>query len=111
MLPGYTRGHVKSALLDIFSNGVLADGKLGFFHPDNLTFGQSIRLSNLVATAQAVTGVESITVTKLERLFEGSNMELENGILPISPVEIPRLDNDPSFPENGRLELKMRGGR
>ncbi|MCI0698641.1 putative baseplate assembly protein [candidate division KSB1 bacterium] len=111
VLPGYTRGHVKSALLEVFSSGLRSDGSPGFFHPDKLTFGQSIRLSRLIAVAQAVKGVESVQVTKLERLFEGPNKELDNGILPIHPFEIARLDNDPSFPENGRLELTVRGGR
>ena len=27
------------------------------------------------------------------------------------PLEIPRLDNDPRFPGNGRLKLDLRGGR
>ena len=56
ILPNHHRGQVKIDLLDLFSNRVLPDGKLGFFHPDNLTFGGSIRLSNLVAAAQAVPG-------------------------------------------------------
>ncbi len=111
VLPGYARGHVKAALLDVFSDETLPDGRRGFFHPDHLTFGQGIRLSKLIATAQAVTGVESVSVTKLERLFKGPNQELENGILPLSVLEIARLDNDPSFPENGRLELTVLGGR
>jgi hypothetical protein len=109
--PNYLRGHVKAALLDLFSNRVLPGGKLGFFHPDNLTFGVSIAASKLIAAAQAVTGVQSVSVTKLQRLFEGPNHELANGILPIGPLEIARLDNDPSFPENGKLTLIMGGGR
>jgi len=111
VLPGYLRGHIKQALLEVFSDEFLPDGSKGFFHPDNLTFGQGIRLSKLVAAAQAVPGVESVSVTKLERLFQGPNQEIENGILPLSLLEIARLDNDPSFPENGRLELDVRGGR
>lgn len=113
VLPGYTRGHVKAALLEIFSDEVLPDGpvKRGFFHPDHFTFGQGIRLSRLVSAAQTVTGVESVVVTRLERLFKGPNQELETGILPLSLLEIARLDNDPSFPENGRLEFDIRGGR
>lgn len=110
-LPGYLRGHVKEALLQTFSNGVLPDGRLGFFHPDNLSFNQPIRLSNLIATAQAVPGVESVDIKNLERQFEGDNGELDNGILMIGPLEIARLDNDPRVPENGRFELKVRGGR
>ena len=111
VLPNYLRGHIKAALLVLLSNRLLPDGQQGFFHPDNLTFGEGIYLSKLVAAAQAVAGVESVTVTKLERLFEGPNQELANGILPLGPLEIARLDNDRSFPENGKLVLDIRGGR
>ena len=111
VLPGYLRGHVKAALLDVFSNRMLPDGRLGFFHPDNLTFGEGIYLSKLVALAHAVTGVESVKVNKLQRLYEPSNGEIENGVLPLGPLEIARVDNDPSLPENGRLTLDVRGGR
>lgn len=109
--PDYLRGHVKAALLDAFSNRILADGRRGFFHPDNLTFGTGIALSQLVATAQAIPGVESVTVTRLHRLNEGDNGELESGILPLDFLQVARLDNDPSFPENGKFQLDMRGGR
>lgn len=111
VLPDYIRGHVEAELIDIFSNRVLADGRLGFFHPDRLTFGEGVYLSRLVAEAQAVSGVESVIVTKLERLFESPNHEIEKGVLPLDPLEIARLDNDPNFPENGQLTLKVHGGR
>ena len=38
-------------------------------------------------------------------------MRSKTELLPLSPFEIARLDNDPSFPENGKLTLDMRGGR
>ncbi|WP_448265586.1 putative baseplate assembly protein [Nostoc sp. DSM 114159] len=107
----YLRGHVKAALLDIFSNRILADGRRGFFHPDNLTFGQGIALSQIVAQAYSVPGVESVSITKLERLFAGDNHEIEAGFLPIGSSEIARLDNNPNFPENGKFTLDLRGGR
>jgi predicted phage baseplate assembly protein len=56
-LPGYLRAHVKAALLDVFSNRVLPGGQLGFFQPDNLTFGEGVFLSQIIAKAQAVAGV------------------------------------------------------
>jgi len=68
-------------------------------------------LSQLIAIAQATPGVESVQLTRLQRLNERSNQELENGTLPLGPFEIARLDNDPDFPENGKLTLDMRGGR
>jgi hypothetical protein len=109
--PNFLRGHVKAALLSRLGNRRQQNGQPGFFHPDNLTFGEGIYLSKLVAAAQAVPGVASVAVRKFERLYEGPNGELEAAILPFGPLEIGRLDNDPSFPENGRLKLIMEGGR
>ena len=109
--PDYLRGHVKAVLLDLFSNRILPNGQRGFFHPDNLTFGTGIPLSKLVAIAQAVPGVQSATVTKLQQFIEASNGEIERGILPLNPLEVARLDNDPNFPEHGRFVLDIRGGR
>ena len=111
VLPDFLRGHVKAALLGLFNNRALSDGRRGFFHPDELSFGDSILLSKLIAAAQGVPGVESVTVTRLERLFEEPNHEIENGVLPLGPLEVARLDNDPNLPENGVLKLEMRGGR
>lgn len=109
--PHFLRGHVQSALLDVFSSRIRRTGGKGFFHPDNLSFGEGIYLSQLVAAAQRVEGVESVVVSKLERCFIGPNQEKDNGILPLGPFEVARLDNDPSFPENGKFTLDMRGGR
>lgn len=111
VLPNYLKGHVKAELLQIFSNRQLADGRLGLFHVDQLTFGDDIHLSTLVAEAQKIQGVESVQVVKMQRLYEPVNSEIENGVLALGPLEIARLDNDPSFPENGRIRFDMRGGR
>ncbi len=111
VLPRYLRGHVEAALRQVLGSRRLPDGRIGFFHPDNLTFGADIYLSRLVATAQAVQGVESAEVTVLQRLHGPVGRELEEGVLRLSPLEVPQLDNDPNFPENGRLELTVEGGR
>jgi hypothetical protein len=109
--PHYLRGHVKAALLDLFSSRALSDGSQGLFHPDRLSFGEGVNLSYLVAAAQAVTGVESVEVKRLERLYEGPNGEIEAGVLPLGSLEVAQLDNDPSFPEHGKLTLTVEGGR
>jgi hypothetical protein len=109
--PHYLRGHVKAALLDVFSNRVLPDGQRGLFHPDKLTFGQGLYLSQLIAAAQAVPGVEGVTVDKFQRLGEESGQALKDGVLRLGPLEVPRLDNDPSLPSSGQLQLHVRGGR
>jgi predicted phage baseplate assembly protein len=109
--PDYQPAHIKAALLERFSNRRLAGGRRGFFHVDELTFGEGVRLSRIVAAAQAVTGVTSVRVSRLQRLFEGPNRAIENGILPLAANEVARLDNDPSFPEHGKLVIDVRGGR
>ena len=111
VLPGYVRAHVEAALSDSFSNRAVPGGRRGVFHPDNLSFGDNIYVSKLIAAAQCVAGVESVAVTRLERRFAGPDREIENGVLPIGPLEVARLDNDPVFPENGRLVLTLRGGQ
>jgi hypothetical protein len=109
--PEYLRGHVKAALQDLFSNRRLPNGQLGLFHPDNLTFGDDIYLSKLVAAAQGVPGVENVVVNRLERLYEGRRQEIEEGVLHLGPLEVARVSSDPSLPEHGKLQLTMRGGR
>ncbi|MBP1468338.1 hypothetical protein EYB53_021685 [Candidatus Chloroploca sp. M-50] len=109
--PDYLRGHVRAALLAALSARDLADGRRGFFHPDRLTFGEGIALSALVAAVQVVQGVAYVTVTRLRRRYDGTDVALREGLLALRPDEVARLDNDPIRPENGVLKLTMRGGR
>jgi predicted phage baseplate assembly protein len=102
--PNYLRAHVEAALRGVF-------GTAGYFHPDNLTFGEGVHLSSLVAAAQAVAGVESVRVTRLQRQFEGPDGELESGTLQLGPLEVALLENDRSFPDRGTLTLTLEGGR
>ncbi len=111
LLPDFVRGHVKAELLGVLGNRDLPDGRRGFFHPDNLTLGQGVALSPLVAAAQAVTGVRNVVVHRFQRLGRRPNREIANGFLPIGPLEVVRLDDDPRLPGNGRLALDLRGGR
>ena len=107
---GFLSGHIKAEMFDLFGNAALPGGRLGFFHPDRLTFGTSIKVSSLVALAQSVTGVENVIVTRLQRYRQPGSRELADGILKLGPTEIARLDNNPNFPENGRIAFKMVGG-
>lgn len=111
VVPTYFCSDVRRALLAVLGNRVLPDGRLGAFHPDRFTFGQPVLLSDIVALAQAVPGVSAVTVTKLRRLGAPETDGRPAGALTMADLEIARLDNDPSFPENGRLDLTLRGGR
>ena len=111
VLPGYLQAQVRAELADRFSDRDLPGGGKGFFHPDKLTFGGGIRLSQLVAEARSAEGVESVTVDRLERHGEGDAGERDRGILALGPLEVARVDSDPNLPEHGSVRLTMRGGR
>jgi hypothetical protein len=120
VLPDYARGAVKAELLKVFGNRRLADGSLGFFHPDNLTFGDGVYVSRLIAAAKGVAGVDTVRLLKLVRLGESASPSLtsasgapqvpSNGVLAMAAMEIAQCDNDANFPENGKLEFLLWGG-
>ncbi|NGO44293.1 putative baseplate assembly protein [Streptomyces ureilyticus] len=109
--PGHQHGQILAELYRVLGSGRLPGGRLGFFHPDALTFGEPVRLSRLVAVAAAVPGVESVHVTRLRRLFHEDRGEREDGVLRLGPLEIATCDNDPDRPENGLLAISLGGAR
>lgn len=109
--PGYFRAAVRAALHDVFSTGRRSNGQPGVFHPDNFSFGQPVYLSPLYAAAQAVPGVASVHVTVFQRQGQPSEAALTAGRLDLDRLEIARLDNDPNFPERGRFQLEIGGGK
>ncbi|NBD09002.1 MULTISPECIES: putative baseplate assembly protein [Corallococcus] len=115
--PGYLAANVKAALLEVFSTREQPGGLRGFFHPDNFTFGQPVYLSQLVATAMKVPGVAWVETEdapgkpqRFRRWGQVPRDEWKNGLIEMERLEIARLDNDPSQPENGKLDFFMQGG-
>ena len=111
VLPEHFRSDVKAALLEVFSNRTLPDGRRGLFHPDNFTFGQPVHLSRLYEAAQGVEGVDRAEISVFGRQGVTDDRALQEGKLSLHRLEIARLDNDPNFPENGVLRLRMEGGK
>jgi hypothetical protein len=107
---GHFRGDVLEAVYDALSNRRLPDGSTGFFHPSRFVFGRAVYLSQIYAAVEAVEGVDSALVLVFKRYWAVANQELENGVIAMAPWEIPRLDNDPNFRENGVLRLTAVGG-
>lgn len=109
--PDYFRGDIRAALLEVFSNRFLADGRIGAFFPDFFTFGQTVYLSTIYAAAQAVAGVASVQITAFQRQGRKETSGLAAGVLKMDRLEIARLDNDPNFAERGLFKLELGGGR
>jgi hypothetical protein len=88
----------------------LLDGRVGFFHPDQWTFGQPVYLSHLYERAMTVAGVDAVSIDTFKRWARAAATELEDGVLTMGAQEIARLDNDRSLRENGLIDFTMDGG-
>lgn len=108
--PGRLRAEVLAGLYDRLGSGVRADGRLGFFHPDAFSFGTPLYLSALLAAAMEVDGVASVAAVDFRRWARSAAGELAAGVIVPGDLEVLRLTNDPSFPEDGRLGIDLVGG-
>jgi hypothetical protein len=111
VLPEYFRADILQAVDRVLSVDVLPDGRLGFFHPDNFSFGEPVYLSRIIAAAQAVEGVEAVRPEVFQRFVNPLPTSLDDGIIPIGGLEIAQLANNPNFRERGRLTLRAEGGK
>ncbi len=105
--PDFRVPDVRGAVEDRLSANLRADGTRGFFHPDNLTFGAPIYLSQIIAEVRAVPGVIDVQVEKFRKWRSADTLALQNGVLAVDAAEIPVLMNDPNHPERGVLTLHM----
>jgi len=101
---------VQHSLNARFSNRILPDGSVGFFHPDQFTFGQKLLLTSIVEAAQSVPGVASAAPLCFER-WDGHQNGLRNGEIEAGKTEILRVDNDPAAPQRGQIQFKLEGGQ
>nr|MBF0681170.1 putative baseplate assembly protein [Pseudomonas sp.] len=111
ILPGHFPADVSQAVLARLGSGRDQRGRSGFFHPDFYSFGDGLALSRLLATVHDVPGVASVDVLRFQRWGKTANHEIEHGRIDAAPLEVLRLDNDPNFPENGRLVVTVKKAR
>lgn len=109
--PGHLKSTVREDLLQALGDRRMIDGRVGFFYPDNFTFGQPVYLSELIAAAMAVHGVASVEAQAFQRLGRERGNELETGRIDMDRLEIAQCRNDPAAPQLGRIELRFTGGR
>jgi hypothetical protein len=107
-----------------FSDGYTADGRPGFFHPDEWTFGQTLHASQIIGRALEVTGVERVLSVSMRRFNAGLGMS--TSVITLLPHELPDnlvdaievesdevilVANDPDHLERGRILFDISGGR
>ncbi|WP_299621892.1 putative baseplate assembly protein [Pelagibius sp.] len=108
--PDVFNADVREALIDRFSSGRRRDGQLGFFHPDNMTFGKALYLSEILAAAMEVDGVVSVEIGHLRPWGQEGVSYLPAGIVEPGQGEVLRLENNPSLPEHGVFDCEVQGG-
>ncbi|MBK6958418.1 MAG: putative baseplate assembly protein [Nitrosomonas sp.] len=112
----YSRSDVERAIREVLSNRRLADGTLGFFHPDQLEFDTDIKASRIVKAVQNLEGVLHVEINEFRRQDiapnkpSSSESSLANNFIIIQRGEFAQLDNNQNFPENGTLTIDIRGG-
>jgi hypothetical protein len=114
--PDFWPEDVHQVLEQEFSDGYTPDGRTGFFHPDNWTFGQRPHKSELAGRIHQVRGVEhviNIAWSRFNAPTPGLYPDPETGPeeLFIGPDEIVEVHNDPDHLSRGFIRFFPQGGR
>lgn len=109
--PDHFRSEVRREILEVLGTGRSSGSKLGHFHPDNLSFGESLYLSPIYAAVMAVEGVTSVKATRFRRRGTTTTTPLKDGVIELGRLEIAQLENSPNFPERGSITIEMGGGK
>lgn len=102
---GWARHELREVILAALRPG--ADLRRGYFHPDRLSFDDDLALSDLLAEVQRVPGVRSVVASRFRRRDRPGAAVVPRILL--GPTEVPRLDADPNYPENGTLIVRVVG--
>nr|WP_255550757.1 baseplate J/gp47 family protein [Granulicella sp. dw_53] len=109
--PTHFRSEVSDALMHLFITGDQCSGQSGLLNSQHFTFGETIYASPLIAAAQAVEGVTSVTLATFSRMDDPSIDGTSTGFLVMRRLEIARCDNDPNRLDHGLFALAMDGGK
>lgn len=108
---GYFARLVREAVERALGKGTIESGAPAFFSPQRFGFGDAVYLSDLYAAVMAVEGVASVQVTRFKQLGDRFPDREADGVIPVGPLAIARLDNDPAHPELGVVFVRTCGGK
>ncbi len=104
-------GDVQAAVLAALRPGLLPDGTTGFFDHSRWSFGRALESSALVAAVQRVAGVLGVTAINYRQRGLQPGMVALPETLSFPADQILRVDDDPSVPEAGSLQVMVQGGK
>ena len=94
-----------------FSDDWTADGRRGFFHPDEWEFGQTLHQSAIEGRLHAIAGIEHVVSIRMKRFTSPLPAVANIAQLEMGFDEIVLLANDPDHLERGLIRFEIRGGR
>jgi len=108
--PASYAGDVKKLVLEALFGHRGVRARLGFFSPDNWTFGNPLERAKLEAVIQSVPGVQAVEEIYIRRRGWFAWRLFDELVYRVAPDVIIRVENDPYLPERGAVRLVMRGG-
>ncbi len=106
--PEFWKEDIEFLLAQTFSDNYTDDGRLAFFHPDQWTFGQPLRASQIIGEIMKFPEVDHVILVEMKKR---SHVESYSKIITVGAEEIILVKNDPSHAELGTITFDIRGGR
>ncbi len=104
-LPGFDPERLRVAILQLLRPG--SDESPGLFNHSRLLLGASVYLSSVLAAVAGLPGVDAVEATQARRFSDPAGTVHE--VIAVAADEVAVLDDDPGFPERGRLDVVVRG--
>ncbi|HEX2854239.1 MAG TPA: hypothetical protein VHO24_13470 [Opitutaceae bacterium] len=108
--PASYRGEVEASVLEALFGKTGLRPVVGFFSPDNFTFGTALDRAKLEATIQAVAGVRAVEEISIRRRGWFGWRDFTESAYAVSGDEIIRIENNRLLPERGAVRLITHGG-
>ncbi|WP_257389140.1 baseplate J/gp47 family protein, partial [Tahibacter caeni] len=107
----YWREDLRFVLEQEFSDTWTSDGRRGFFHPDEWTFGKSLHRSEIEGRLHRIAGIRHVVAITMKR-FDAPQPGVPGAEqLEIGSDEVVLLANDADHLERGLIRFDITGGR
>lgn len=107
----YWREDLRFVLEQEFSDSWTSDGRRGFFHPDEWSFGQSLHRSAIEGRIHRIAGIGHVVSIATRRFSARQPGAPGAPVLEIGFDEVVLLANDPDHLERGSIRFDVQGGR
>jgi hypothetical protein len=103
-------GDVVAAVLEALFGRRGLHPVIGFFSPDQFTFGTPLDRARLEAVIESVPGMRAVETIRIRRRGWFDWRDFTETVLPAADNEIIRIENRPEFPERGAVRIIPHGG-